>query len=158
MWMTWVVHRACYKDTKRCIREENYQPYWRAITNKELDSNYCMHTRQEKGLQFWLGHPTTSVRIASHYSTWGQRSLLRPPFQVDYKQIHHLLHANDCVYEHLKSTTFDVSLKEPSRPHPNLTAINHNFIECSDLDICVMNEDTICINCYNAHLAMLHES
>ena len=62
------------------------------------------------------------------------------------------------MYEHLKCFTCNARLKGPIRHCPNPVAIKQHFSRCGDIDICITDKDTICTNCYNAHLQILHES
>ena len=61
------------------------------------------------------------------------------------------------MYEHLKCFRCNARLKGAIRHCPNPVVIKQHFSRCGDIDICISDKDTICTNCYNAHLQILHE-
>ena len=93
-------------------------------------------------------------RIVTHQDLSTTRQLT-PLCQAHYRHVHRQLHP---MYEHLKCFTCNARLKGPIRHCPNSVAIKQHFSRCGDIDICITDEDTICTNCYNAHLQILHES
>ena len=79
-----------------------------------------------------------------------------PLCQAHYKHLHRIINAEK--YKHVKCFTCNAALKGFSRHCPDPIAIKHHFSQHGDVDFELTENDSICTNCYNAHLEILRDS
>ena len=96
-------------NIKRHIKEENYQPRWRARASKKCDECIAPACNTTHGIiHTALVTPQQESELLHATLTESAEGQLTPLCQVHYKKIHRMMHANDGTYKHVKCVTCNV--------------------------------------------------
>ena len=152
------VCKPCERNIKSYIRAEDYQPWWRPKNQQRCIIPTCPVTSE--GRVIIHTSLVTAGQVAELLHTNVPETTCRAfntTISGHYRHVHCQLHPKEGMYEHLKCFKCNARLKGAIRHCPNPVAIKQHFSRCGDIDICITDKDTICTNCYNAHLQILHE-
>ena len=152
--------RACEKNIKRYINNDNYHPRWVSSPENHLACivpDCGINTENGIILQSSLCSIEEIEAIYKNtiVETITDKSV--PLCQTHYKYLYRLLNADK--YDHPKCVACNASLREAVIRHcPDSLVITQHFNRCDDIDITINKEDKICTSCYNSHLEILWDS
>lgn len=155
------VCKSCEKDIKRNFSKDSYHPRWRSMQLNHCTIPECSAT-----------NATCMIIHTSLIDTENMSNLLNTPLpepkdgellslcEKHYKQAHRLVNSSesDTMYSrHDSCKACGCRIKGIVRHSPDPISVKRHFSSNGDIDMQLTPTDKICTNCYNTHLAIVHD-